>query len=276
MRLFFLLLFTGLSLFSQNNIQQYKKMLDEALKMQEQQQGSGEMDIRIERVKGDVKIITSSEEEVSLTDNYQYPLEAGDVIKTGYDGYAQIFVNNIGIIGIDRNTEFEISEPSNDMIFTLDIGAIVSKFENLIKNKMSLKIKTPSAVIGIRGTEFGVEYSKFGEETTAGVFDEGEISVYPGETEDENQAIKIGKNMEVSLNPSSKRAKVIKMAKLMKYRRNIIEARKNIIKHKKYWKRFDRLQRQKYREMLFKKRNNTLQKNGKKQRNIKNKKRSGK
>jgi len=251
-------------------------MLDEALKMQEQQQGSGEMDIRIERVKGNVKIITSSEEEVSLTDNYQYPLEAGDVIKTGYDGYAQIFVNNIGIIGIDRNTEFEISEPSNDMIFTLDIGAIVSKFENLIKNKMSLKIKTPSAVIGIRGTEFGVEYSKFGEETTAGVFDEGEISVYPGETEDENQAIKIGKNMEVSLNPSSKRAKVIKMAKLMKYRRNIIEARKNIIKHKKYWKRFDRLQRQKYREMLFKKRNNTLQKNGKKQRNIKNKKRSGK
>ncbi|MGC8728290.1 MAG: FecR domain-containing protein [Elusimicrobiales bacterium] len=254
--------------FGQNDINQYKKMLDQALKMQESQNASsGAMDIRIERIGGNVKVITSYEEEADLTDNYQYPLEAGDTIKTGYDGYANIYINNIGVIRLERNTEMEITEPSNDMVFSLFLGSVVSKMESLNKSKMSLKIKTPSALVAVRGTEFAAEYSKFQDETSAAVFDEGEVVLYPGENEDEAKAIKITKNSETSLTSSSKRVKVTKLSKFLKYKRSLTEAKKNLIAHKKKWKKFDNEHRQKFREALFKK--NVGQTKQKKQ-NIKN------
>lgn len=254
MNLFLILLTIFTGSFAQNNdeINKYKKMMEEALKM-EGNASNHAIDIRVERVNGSVSILTVNGEEIALTDNYQYPLEAGDMVKTGYDGYANIYINNIGIINIQRNSEFEITDPSSDIIMTLSIGSIVSKIENLIKQKMSLKIKTPQAVIGVRGTEFAIEYSKFSKEVIAGVFDEGEISVYPGESEDENKLIKVSKNMEVSVTPDSKRNRVLPLSRLLKYRSTIALAKKNLLLHKKKWKRFNEFQRQKFRESLFKK-----------------------
>ncbi|MEF3280085.1 MAG: FecR family protein [Elusimicrobiota bacterium] len=246
------LIFIHNFLFSQlyaQDISQYKKMIEEALKAQD---SSGvDVDIRIERVTGDVKVVSQDGEEISLTDSYQYPLEIGDIIKTGYNGGANIYIDNFGIIRLDRNSEFEVSDTSNDMIFTLNFGAIISKIEKLAK-KMTLKVKTPAAVCGIRGTEFAIEVSKLGGESSFGVFDEGEIHVYPGEEENEQQVLKVLKNMEVMIDPKSKRQKIVKIQRMLKFKRYIIESKNKLITHKRNWKKFDLMQRQKYRELLFK------------------------
>ncbi len=250
--LILLLEFSGL-IFSQNDPSYYKKMIDEALKLQESQ-NQLHADIRIERIKGIVKIITSDEKEIELKDNLQYPLESGDIIKTGYDGETYIYINNTGVIKIERNTELEITETFSPSIFTLFTGAIISKIEKLKNQLAAIKIKTPSAVIGVRGTEFAITHTKFGNKTVTGVFDEGEVAVYPGEEENESTMIKLTKNTEVTISPETKRYKVTALLTLNTHKSKIFGIRKKLLTHKKKWKRFTEEQRMKFRQILYKKR----------------------
>jgi hypothetical protein len=102
---------TPLFLFSQKqsaDISQYKQMLEEALNSEGSTQ-HGDSDVRIERISGTVKVSNSYEKEVSLPNNYQYPLESGDTVKTASDCAAYIYINNGGIIRVGRNTEIELS-----------------------------------------------------------------------------------------------------------------------------------------------------------------------
>lgn len=249
-----LVFFLFLNYISPQNLQDYKKMIEEALA----QQGSNRqqsLDIRVERVSGSVEIISMGEETTKLLDNYQYPLEVGDTIKTGYDGEVNIYINNSIIINVARNTEIEITETQGEEgILSLIYGVIVSKVEK-IKNKFSFKIKTPTAVCGIRGTQFAVEHNKLSNESVFGVIDEGEIDVYPGE-ENENNLYKISKNQEIVITPSTKRYKVVTLSKLARHRSKIALIKKKLIYHKNRWKMFTPQERVKFRQMLFHKKVN--------------------
>jgi hypothetical protein len=217
-------------------------------------------DIRIERIDGSVRIITPDGMETDLNDNYQYPLESGDIIKTGYNGTAIVYIDNIAAINIDRNSEFEVSDNSNEPVFTLNFGSIISKVEKMLKQKFQFKIKTIQAVCAVRGTEFAIEHSKLTGESVFGVFDEGEIVVYPGEEEDETKAIRVSKNSEVVLSNQTKNQRVVRISRMLRYKNFLTNLRKKMIIHKKRWKRFKENERIKYRNMLFMKKKSGVHK----------------
>ncbi|MCX7641750.1 MAG: FecR domain-containing protein [Elusimicrobiales bacterium] len=261
--IYFLLPFI-FQIYSQN-VQDYKKMIEEALSQQSFSTNQN-IDIRIERETGTVEIISMGEENVQLKDNYQYPLEVGDTVKVGYNGEANIYINNFGIINLARNTEIEITETQNETIISLLYGTIISKIDKL-KNKYSLKIKTPSAVCGVRGTQFIVEHNKLSNESIFGILDEGEIEVYPGLEENENNVYRIIKNQEIIINPASKRFKVSPISKLLRYKSKVPSLKKKLTIHKNRWKAFTIQEKIKFRNKLFNKK--IIQNEFKKKNNIK-------
>ncbi|MGC8867835.1 MAG: FecR domain-containing protein, partial [Elusimicrobiales bacterium] len=190
MSLLYVFLFLKSLSFSQNvNIEDYRKMIEEALSRQQGDRGGRTTEFRIERVGGSVEILSMGGEKAHLSNNYQYPLEVGDIIRVGYDGEANIYINNIGVIKVLRNTEFEISETQGEDILSLNYGSIVSRIERF-KNSYTFKVKTPSAICNIKGTQFAIEHNKLSRESIFGVIDEGEIEVYAGENESENNVYK--------------------------------------------------------------------------------------
>jgi len=256
MRFIIMLILSPCFLFSQKqvSVDQYKQMIEEALNS-DSKSSALSPDIRIERISGTVNISTSYEEETTLSNNYQYPIETGDVIKTASDGAVNIYINNTGIIRLERNSEIEISDASNDIIFSLSSGIMIAKIERL-KERMTLRVKTPQALCVISGGEFAIEHTKFKNETVAGIFDEGEMKVYPGEDENEENLLKLSKNNEVSLSSDSRHKRVIKLSKLSSYKRYISDDKKRLINYKKKWKRFSASEKEKYRQSLFAKKAN--------------------
>lgn len=238
--------------FAQENVD-YNALMEQAMKMQ--QYANSNIDVRIKRVSGDVKIKSSdSEDFVQIEDNAYYPLEVDDVIKTGSNGYAEIYFEDIGAIKIDRNTEIEVgSLDSSDTNLFLKVGAVISKIQKSVKKKLSLSIKTPTAVCAIRGTEFAVEHSPFNNESIFGVFDEGVITVMPLSDEKASEGLNIEKGNELIISPNSKRYKVTRLSRLSKHRAALIQIRKNINLYRTKWKRLSPEKREYLRNVLLKK-----------------------
>lgn len=234
-------------LYSQN-LQDYRKIIEQTLS-QQQYSSQGSFDVRIERVNGKVEVISVEDEKTTLKDNYQYPLESEDIIKTGYDGEANIYVNNFAVINLARNSELEITETQGEIIFSLLYGAVTGRLEK--KSKAVLKLKTPSATSLVRGTNFALEHAKLSGESVFGVIDEGELDVYPFGDENSSNLYKLSKNQEISINPSSKRFKVSSLSRLAKYKSKILAVKKRFSLHKSKWRKFTTQERIKYRQKLF-------------------------
>ncbi|PIS47047.1 MAG: hypothetical protein COT17_05270 [Elusimicrobia bacterium CG08_land_8_20_14_0_20_51_18] len=255
------LLLTVASSFSQKqpeqpDMEQYNKMMEEARRMQEAggAPSSGDFEVLIKRISGDVKIKNSGAEEyVTVEGTSYYPVDPDDTVKTGSTGYAELYFSNSGIIKVDRNTELEVKNlQQEDTSLVLNLGAIIGKFERVLGKKFSMKIHTPVAVCAIRGTEFAVEQSLFNKETTFGVFEEGQLGVTPSEEGNGAQEIQIGKGSELTLSPSIRRPKVIKISKLMKHRSGLAVLKKNMAAYKKRWQRLPREKRERLRNFLLK------------------------
>ena len=93
------------------------------------------------------------------------PLQASDVVVTGADGSAGITFTDNSLVSVGPNSVFAIDK------YRFDTTTHVGEFEgNLrqgrlaaVSGKMvkqspeSMKIRTPSAIMGVRGTEFVVQ-----------------------------------------------------------------------------------------------------------------------
>lgn len=245
--LFYFYLISATFVFSQT-VQDYRKIIEQALS-QQQSVSQYSFDVRIERANGSVEVISMGEEKAFLKDNYQYPVEAGDVIKTGYDGDAYLYINNFAALSIPRNTELEVTETQGELVFSLIYGSVVGRLE---KNaKIVLKIKTPSATSLVKGTQFAIEHIKLSAESVLGVIDEGEMEVYPLSEENNTNLYKLSKNQEIVINPSSKRFKVSNISRLSKHKSKTLLIKKRLSLHKAKWKMFTNQERVKYRQKLF-------------------------
>jgi len=92
-------------------------------------------------------------------------IHVADVLRTGPDGSAGITFSDNSLLSIGPNTVFEIDK------YQFDTTTHVGEFQGSLKQgklaaisgKMvkqspeSMKIRTPSAVMGVRGTEFVVQ-----------------------------------------------------------------------------------------------------------------------
>lgn len=123
------------------------------LAVQARQQGiikSFEGDVSVQR--GDTK--TAAKTGMGLTDK--------DTVHTGYNAYAAILFRDDTIITLGPNTRFRIDtyifEPDDDayyFLFYLDKGSAIYNSGQIGKlSPESVKVVTPKATVGIRGTRF--------------------------------------------------------------------------------------------------------------------------
>ena len=87
------------------------------------------------------------------------PVETGDSIITGLDGYAELEMDDGSTVKVSEDSIFALSsyeengrEENN---FQCVLGSVQYKFAKALKDKEP-RITTPSTVCGIRGTEFTV------------------------------------------------------------------------------------------------------------------------
>lgn len=138
-------------------------------------------DARIAAVSGDV-VVRSADGGAEASAEAGMPLEEGDQVVAAADSSAEVALDGSNLITVRENSEFVIEKVAkSDATFFLKIGSLLAKIQKLGENR--LRVKTPTAVAAVRGTELGVEVE--GESSYVGVFDEGKVEVTSdtGETE---------------------------------------------------------------------------------------------
>ena len=86
-------------------------------------------------------------------------LEKGCWIKTGPDGWAVLSLSDKSKLTLANNTELEITEfvvgkDKKDGVFSVTQGKLRASVTKLAGEQVNFKVKSPTAVAGIKGTEF--------------------------------------------------------------------------------------------------------------------------
>lgn len=129
-------------------------------------------DARLGAVSGDVTVVAADgSPDASGEDGM--PLEEGDRVVVAEGGSAEVALDGGSLITVREKSEFKLEKTAKgDSSFFLAVGSLLAKIQKL--GNQRLRVRTPTAVAAVRGTEFGVEA---GEETYVGVFDEGKVEV---------------------------------------------------------------------------------------------------
>ncbi len=208
----------------------YRKMMEQMMKSGNYSQAQTQSwDARLKVISGTVMVKTVDGDEWSKITG-EMPLDPNDMVKTSADGLAEIYLDDKGAMSLGRNTELEISSlEQEDAVFSLNFGSLVAKLKHFLNEKHRFKVRTPSAVCAVRGTEFAVEYSQLSKEFSAGVFDEGRVAVTQ---EDESggtpQEYLLEKNNEIVFSPTQKRLRVTPLSRLGRHRTAISNMRKRL------------------------------------------------
>jgi hypothetical protein len=115
--------------------------------------------------KGSVQIQRGSEK---LPANVGAALQASDTIVTGADGSAGITFTDNSLVSVGPNSVFSIDKYSFDSTThqgefagNLKQGRLAAVSGKMVKQSPeSMTIRTPSAIMGVRGTEFVVQVEK--------------------------------------------------------------------------------------------------------------------
>ncbi len=88
------------------------------------------------------------------------PVETGESVITGYDGYAELEMEDGSTIKVNEDSVFKLEslndeEGKSKNSFQLILGSAKYKFARTVKDEEPM-ISTPSTVCGLRGTEFTV------------------------------------------------------------------------------------------------------------------------
>lgn len=125
------------------------------------------IDVKVERwlqvkaLSGDVQFLMgSSQNAAQVGDRLANP---GDGVRTGNDSSCTLEVDeNVGTITLNENTELVIRQldyaPDDGRITKLTVmqGNVILNLRRFTNRGSELEIETPSAVSGVRGTEFGI------------------------------------------------------------------------------------------------------------------------
>jgi len=130
-------------------------------------------DARLGAVSGDVTIVAADgSPDASGEDGM--PLEEGDRVVVAEGGSAEVALDGGSLVTVRENSDFKLEKAAKgDSSFFLSVGSLLAKIQKLGTQRM--RVRTPTAVAAVRGTEFGVETD--GESSHVGVFDEGKVEV---------------------------------------------------------------------------------------------------
>ncbi|MBI4051619.1 MAG: FecR domain-containing protein [Elusimicrobia bacterium] len=102
-------------------------------------------------------------------------LEPGDSVRTGKNSSAEIMTAEENVLDLSENSVFSVPKEEAHSSFFLRAGTVLARIKSFLKGEKRFRIRTPTAVAAVRGTQFGITASE--EETSAGVFDEGVLEV---------------------------------------------------------------------------------------------------
>ncbi|OGR68699.1 MAG: hypothetical protein A2081_03935 [Elusimicrobia bacterium GWC2_61_19] len=213
------------------NGQDYQQVMQQMMKSGNYSQNQPEnWDARLKVVGGDVRLMPSGSEEWSKVAG-EVPLDPGDSVKTASDGVAELYLDDKGAFYVGRNTQLEISSlAQTDAVFSLNFGSLVAKVKHLLNDKFKMQVRTPAAVCAVRGTEFAVEHSQLGKETTVAVFDEGRLTVTQAEAADgAAQEYSLEKNTEISLTADKKRFRPVQLSGMSRHKGELGTMRARLI-----------------------------------------------
>ena len=106
---------------------------------------------------GDVTVVTTSSQEKPLA--IKDTVSEGDSVKTGRQSFVTIQFKDTGVIRIQENslvTMISLFSQDRGELF-IDHGQVLSKLKRLQKGR-EYRIKTPTAVASVRGTEYSTGY----------------------------------------------------------------------------------------------------------------------
>jgi len=243
MRIFFYI--SALVLFFQCNIvaqldRNYEGDIINSLKSQKYQPKVEEAwDVRVNSVYGKAYVKSDAAEHWSKIEK-DLPLEFDDTIRTDPGANVVLSLDNKGIIRIEGNSEVELSSiEKGDSVINILKGSLVAKINHFLDKTFMFKVKTPTAVCAIRGTEFAVEYSSFNDETGVAVFDEGKVGVTPSHSNIEKHGddeMIVGENTEIYLGPKIRKMKKAKLSRMAFHKSKLLKVRKSIKDLRKKWK----------------------------------------
>ncbi len=130
-------------------------------------------DARLASASGDVSVIPA-DGSPEVSGEAGMPLEEGDRVVTAEGGSAEVALDGSSLITVRENSDFKLEKTAKaESTFFLSVGSMLAKIQKL--GTQRLRVRTPTAVAAVRGTEFGVEAA--GEQSHVGVFDEGKVEV---------------------------------------------------------------------------------------------------
>ncbi|OGS50018.1 MAG: hypothetical protein A3J79_02180 [Elusimicrobia bacterium RIFOXYB2_FULL_62_6] len=213
-----------------------------------------EYDARLSAPAGAVEVLAGGETDAWREAEDGMPLSSGDKVRTGADSSAEISLDDGGLIRLGPDSALDVSSLSaGSSSFFLRLGSIVAKIRaGFLKPGKRLQVRTPPAVCAIRGTEFGVEHDEVSGETTAGVFDEGSLSVASADKDGKTLAEEtVGKGREVRLRAGARALRQGAMLKLLRHRKSLTAARGRLETLRKNWKRLDPEKRRELRKRFM-------------------------
>ncbi|MBU2573684.1 MAG: FecR family protein [Elusimicrobia bacterium] len=216
--------------------------------------GAQDYDARLSSLTGTVDVLAAGETDSWREAEEEMPLSAKDKVRAGESSSAEITLDGGGVIRLGAGSVVEISSlDSASSSFFLRMGSLVAKIKKeLLKRGARLQVRTPAAVAAIRGTEFGVEHDRENNETTAGVFDEGSLSVASLGKDGKTVAEEVvGKGSEVRLRAGARTFKPVAMRRLLRHRKALKAARVRLGLLRKSWKRLDPEKRRELRKRFL-------------------------
>lgn len=116
---------------------------------------------KIGYVRGDVTVISKDKTIPAQKDT---PVNSGDRIKTSAKSLAIISMDDGVVFKMNPKSDLSIPEKDDNSV-TLNAGSVFSKVSKQQPGKQ-FKLRTPSVVIGVRGTEFFTSYGQSEDKKT--------------------------------------------------------------------------------------------------------------
>ncbi len=190
-------------------------------------------DAKIVLVQGDVKVRLAKDKSV-VPAKESFPLENEDTVTTGLKSKAQISLEGTTLFEMNPSSQFIIhSNRKKKTILGVPVGGFLAKVTGLVSDGI-FKIKTPTAVAAVRGTELAIEISTDTDRTMVGVFDEGQLLVSTEESGEEGVMLGPNQETEVKTGERPLPASSLKYFAFHKKRMAVIRKRLSLIR--KRWK----------------------------------------
>jgi hypothetical protein len=115
-------------------------------------------------MEGSVNVRTS--DGVTVPAEIGMKLDQGDIVTTGADSFALVRLDGIEVatVEIEADSQMLISElvmdssdGTQNTLLDLAVGKVLVRTERLHSERSKFEVKTPTSVVGVRGTTFAVE-----------------------------------------------------------------------------------------------------------------------